>query len=112
MTTEQRNEIIKLWKENTKRTWANFDGNEGGADIASNAIGYLAGMRDVLNALGYDIVWPHDEEYSVCGDPDIWPMWLIEEEIPELRDLAVIEGLDKTMHEHDDVEPTADPTDN
>ena len=112
MTTEQRNEIIKLWKENTKRTWANFDGNEGGADIASNAIGYLAGMRDVLNALGYDIVWPHDEEYSVCGDPDIWPRWLIDQNIPELRDLAIINELDAELGSDDDVEPTADPTDN
>ena len=106
MTTEQRNEIIKLHEEHTKRTWSED------RDIASNAIGYLAGMRDVLNALGYDIVWPHDEEYAICGDPDIWPMWLIDQNIPELRDLAVIEGLDKTMHEHDDVGPTTDTTDN
>ena len=106
MTTEQRNEIIKLHKEHTKRTWSED------RDIAGNAIGYLAGMRAVLNALGYDIVWPHDEEYAIRGDPDIWPKWLIDQNIPELRDLALINELDAELGSDDDVEPPADPTDN
>ena len=89
MTTEQRNEIIKAYKEHTERT--------GSADreLATNAIGYLAGLRDTLNTLGYDIVYPRDEMAEICGEPDIWPFWLIDENIPVLRDLAIANELDK-----------------
>ncbi len=115
MTTEQRNEILNAWNHHQaaidRAREALFEDEELNA-LGRNANAVQTGMRAVLNALGYDIVWPHDEEYAICGDPDIWPMWLIDQNIPELRDLAVIEGLDKTMHEHDDVGPTTDITDN
>lgn len=115
MTTEQRNEILKTWNHHQaaidRAREALFEDEELNA-LGRNANAVQAGMRDVLNALGYDIVYQRDEMAEICGDPDIWPMWLIDEEIPELRDLAVIEGLDKTMHEHDDVDPTTDTTDN